>query len=102
MRGRMPNISVSVARRLSKTAGARSEAGLEARPEVVGPPAPAEREPVVGGPLAVDDHVALVAEGLTAAQADPLPLLGGQRLGGDHQGVDRGEVAAVAGEAGRV
>ena len=62
--------------------------------QVVRRTAPAEREPVVGRPLAVDDQVPRVGERLRAVQADLRPDLGRQRLGGDHVGVDRGDVAA--------
>ena len=58
------------------------------RPEVVRRAAAAEDQPVVGGALAVDDQVAVVAERLAPAQPDLLPDRLGQRLGGDDQGVD--------------
>ena len=66
--------------------------------EVVRRAAAAEGEPAVGGALAVDDQVPVVGEGLALAQPDPVPHVVGQRLGGDHQRVDRRDVAAQAGQ----
>ncbi len=66
------------------------------RAEVVRRPAAAEDQPVVGGPLAVDDQVPVVAERLTVPQPDLVPDRLRQRLGGDDQGVDRHRRARVA------
>ena len=49
------------------------ERGPDPRPEVVRRAAAAEDEPVVGGALAVDDEVAVVAERLAPAQPDLAP-----------------------------
>ena len=54
---------------------------------MVGGPAAAEHKPVVGGALAVDDEVAVIAEGLTARESRLVPERGGQRTGGDDQRV---------------
>ena len=56
---------------------------------VVAGAAPAEREPVVGGALAVDHEMAEVGEGLAVGDADLVPEGVGQRLGGDHERVQR-------------
>ncbi len=76
------------------------EPGPDGRSPVVGRAAAAEGDPVVGGPLAVDDQVALVGEGLGAAQADGLPGRRVERLGGDHQRVDRGHRPTGGGQGG--
>ena len=79
------NRSTRVACRASKTPLTRSYAVPDPRAEVVRRAAAAEDEPVVGGALAVDDQVPVVAERLAPAQPDLLPHRVGQRLGGDDQ-----------------
>ena len=50
------------------------ELGSDRGPEVVRGPTPSEGDAVVAGPLAVDDHVAVVAEHLPPGEADLVPL----------------------------
>ena len=54
----------------------------------------AEREAVVGRALPVDEQVAVVAEGLAVLDADLVPDRVGQRLGRDHERVERQDAAA--------
>ena len=68
--------------------------------EVVRGAATAERDPPVGGALAVDHQPAGVAERRPVGQPDRVEHVGRQRLGGDHQRVDRHQRAAQAGELG--
>ena len=65
-------------------------------PKWYGAPRPPNDQPVVGGALAVDDQVPVVGERL-AARASPIcvPDRRGQRLGGDHQRVDRRDARAA-------
>ena len=65
---------------------------------MVGRPAAAEHDPVVRGPLAVDEEVPEVGEGLPPGQPDLGPGRGGERLGGDHQRVDGDARPAVPGQ----
>ena len=74
--------------------------GPDPRAEVVRRPAAAERQPVVAGPLAVDDEVPVVGEGLAGPQPDPVPDVRAERLGRHHQGVDRCEGPAQPGQLG--
>ena len=71
------------------------------RPQVVRRPAAAEDEPVVRGPLAVDDQVPVVGESLPPRQPDLVPDLRGQRLGRDDQRVDRHHGARQPRQPGR-
>ena len=66
------------------------------RGEVVGRTATAEGEASVGGALAVDDQVPVVAEGLAVGQPDGIPHRPAQRLGRQHERVDRRELASQA------
>ena len=68
----------------------RIELGPNLGPPVIGRPPAAEGDPVISRPLAIDDDVPVVGEGLALGQPDLVPHTGGQRLGSDHQGVDRG------------
>ena len=69
---------------------------------MVGRAPPAEREPAVGGALAVHDDVPVVGERLPLRQPDPGPGLLGQRRGGHHQRVDRRHRTPLAGQPRRV
>ena len=59
--------------------------------------ASSERQPIVGRPLAVHDHVPPVVERRPFVQSCRLPELVGQRFGGDHQREDRRHLAVQAG-----
>ena len=83
-------------RRASCTRAVPIELGTDGRSEVVGRTASAEGHPTVLGPLAVDDHVAVVGERLPPGQPDPVPEDVGQGLGGDHQRVHRDQGALLA------
>ena len=76
--------------------GVRVEALLDRRTEVIGRSTPAERDTVVVRSLAVDDEVSVVGEGLVLREAHFVPEALGQRLGGDHQRVDRRHGASFA------
>ncbi len=78
------------------------ELGLHGRAEVVRRAPPAEGEAPVRRPLPVDDQVAGVVEGLPVAQPDLVPRGVGQRLGGDHERVERHQRPALAVERGGV
>ena len=78
------------------------ERGPRPRRQEVRRAAAAEDQPVVGGALAVDDEVPVVAERLAAAQPDLVPHVGRQRLGGDDQRVHGRDRAALPGERGGV
>ena len=67
MRGNSPR-SDPVEQRARSFVGV--ELGADRRPEVVRRAAAAEGEPVVGGPLPVDDHVAAVGERRTVGEPD--------------------------------
>ena len=77
-----------------RVTGIEAVATLRAR--VVGS-APAERQPPVHGSLPVDDHAPRIGEALAASEPDLLPGLLRERLGGDHVGVERSELAAATG-----
>ena len=87
---------------LGEDPGVAVELGPDPRAEVVGRAPAAEDQAVVVGALAVDDQVPVVGEGLAAGQPDLVPGGPGERLGGQHERVDRHHRAALAGEAGRV
>ena len=61
-------------------------------------PAP-EGDPPVVGALAVDDDVPVVREDLPAGEPDPGPAGVVDRLGGDHEGVHRGDEPAHPAQA---
>ena len=63
--------------------------------------APADGDAAVVGVHRVEDEEAEVAEDLLAGPADLVPEGVGERLGADHQRVDRHERALVAGQLGR-
>ncbi len=71
---------------------------MDGAAEVVPRSATTERDAVVGGALAVDDQVPEVGEGLAVFDADALPHRVGERLGGDHQRIQREDAAADLGE----
>ena len=73
----------------------------EPRAEVVRGAAAADGDAPVLGAHRVEDQEAQVAEHLVAAPADLVPEGVGERLGADHQRVDRHHRALVAGELGR-
>ncbi len=74
------------------------EVGPDRRAEVVGRAAAPERDAVVRRPLAVDDQVPSVGHRLAAGPSDLVPDLGRERLGREHQRVDRHDRAARPGE----
>ena len=90
------NSDRSVACSDANTRGSRSNCGPHARAEVVRRAAAAEREPAVGRALAVDDHVAEVGERRARVEPRLGPERVGQRLGRDHQRVDRRDRAPQA------
>ena len=61
-----------------------------------------ERQAAIGRPLAVDDDVPAVGERRAIGESERRPLLVAQWFGGDHQRVDRDQVAVMVGELGGV
>ena len=96
------NSSTSERRRCSNTRGHPIEAGFDATAPVVAGTAAAEREAVVGGALAVDQQVPVVAEGAPVLELQLVPHRVGQRLGRDHQRVQRQHATAGLRQRGRV
>ena len=78
------------------------EALVDARAEMIRRDRAADGDPVVGGPLGVDEQVAPVGDHLAPGPADLVPDGLGQRRGSDHVVVDRDEVALVAGQFDRI
>src|SRR3954467_6238922 len=76
------------------------ELWLDRRTEVIGRTASTEGDAVVGRALSVDDEAAIVVEGLAGGPPDGVEERIRQRLGRDHQRVDRRDRAAVTRQAG--
>ena len=76
--------------------------GVDATAEEVGHAAATERQSVVGRALAVDHRIPVVGEGRSTGQPDLAEHRGIERLGGDHQRVERHHRSSFARQVPRV
>ena len=76
----------------------RLEVRIDSRAEAVSGTSPTEGDPIIRRALAVDHHPPVVAERLALAQPDLVPDARWQRLGRDHQRIQRDERPSMPGK----